>query len=165
MRIKNNSKHWRLNVVILYYEEQLVEIYRSFLLGMLRDLASIYRIDYAISEDHPFPSSHDLLPQAKHKSKADLIYFRSNENSRVDRKKLRSVVDCIFDKPVSPAFYRVEVFHQIYRVLPQYPFPKNYYRPLSYPFVEHYVGNQKKLYIYSDQIMRIVEKDQDRFQN
>jgi len=161
MRTKKSFKHWRMNVVALYYEEQLADLYRNFLLGMLKDLANIYWLDYAISLDHPFPAVDDSPPQTKHESRSDLFYFRSNENSRVDRKKLRSVIDGIFDNPISPSFLRVEVFHQVYKALPLYPFPKVFYRPVSYPFVERHEGNRIRLCLYSDPAMNLIEKEQD----
>lgn len=78
---------------------------------------------------------------------------------------MRSVILCMFDKAPSLLREGVEVFHHFYRVLPQYPFPKDFYRPLTYPFVEHHKGDQISLCIFSEYLMKEIEKEQDHPQN
>jgi len=115
-----------------------------------------------ISVDYPFPSVSDLTKLPFHKSTADLVYFRSNKNSVIRVKEFRSVIGSIFRIGVWPTFGEVDIFFQTYNVLPQYPFPNDLYRPLlEYPFVEFYRGSQITRYIYADEVMNVIEKEQD----
>ncbi len=156
MEKSKRIKLWRLNVVVLYYDQMSSNCYRFDILQLLKHLSSIYRLDYAISKSHNFPS----VPDAD-KSIADLVYFRSNENTRVDAKELRSVIGCIFHRVPSQFNEGVEVFTQLYKFLPEYPFPNDFYRPLEYPYVEFHKGSKKTLYIYSDEVMKVIEEEQD----
>lgn len=161
MKKSKSIKRWRLNVVVSYNEPQLVNNYRTDILNLLKHLASIYRLDYAISEEHPFPAFSDSYDHTEHKIIADLIYFRSNDNSRVDKKKLKHLIGYMFDAVPSLFFEGVDIFSQLYKALPEYPFPKDFYRPLIYPLVEYYKDSTKTLYIHAGEVMKVIEKEQD----
>lgn len=154
-------KNWKLNVIISYDGQKTANSYRHDIIEIFKHFASIYQLDYAISIEHPFFSedySNDINTE---NFKADLLYFRSNTNSRIDRKKLNSVIDSIFSSKSSPLILGVEVFRQLYKKLPEYPFPNDFYRPLNYPYVEFHQGLEKKLCIHANEAMKIIGSDQN----
>jgi hypothetical protein len=161
MKKTNRIRHWRLNILVIYYGQLNANCYRVDILALLRHLASIYKLDYAISEAHQFPSESGLTGQDDDTSIVDLAYFRSNENSRVDKKEFRSVIDCMFGKVPSPFFEGVEICTQLYKALAEYPFPSDFFRPLRYPYVEIHKDSQKTLCIYADEVMKVIEDEQD----
>jgi hypothetical protein len=125
MDIRKGLKHWRLNVVVLYDDNKLATLYREMILRMLEDLASVYALDFAISLGHQEHVLIDYDPQSKRTAVADLVYFRSNKGSRVDRKKLRSEVVCMLGKSTFSTWEGIEVFPQTYKALSGFPFPMN----------------------------------------
>lgn len=161
MKKSNLIKRWRLNVLVNYYDPMSANCYRFDILQLLKHLSSIYRLDYAISESHQFPSLPNSPEQSADRSIADLVYFRSNENSRFDVKEFRSVIGSMFRRVPSQFVEGVEICTQLYKVLPEYPFPNDFYRPLDYPYVEFHKGSQKTLYIYVDEVMKVIEEEQN----
>ena len=161
MKKSNRIKRWRLNILVIYCDQMRANCYRFDILQVLKHLSSIYKLDYAISESHQFSSLPDSTEQSTDKSIADIVYFRSNENSRVDVKELRLVIGNMFRNVPSLFVEGVEICNQLYKVLPEYPFPKDFYRPLNYPYIEFHKGSQKTLYIYADEVMKVIEKEQD----
>ena len=155
------SKIWRQNISIIYFEGTNPDSYRDFILGLLKNLATLYRLDYAITLDYPFAAEVDSFGKNDHKDKSDLAYYRSNEHSQVSKKEFRSIVDCMFCKAPSWFSEGVEIWPQLYKFLKDFPFPTEFYRPLNYPWVEHHVGSQKKLLIYADEVMKVIEAGQD----
>ena len=152
--------------MVTYYDGQLsANCYRPDILELLRHLASIYKLDYAISEAHQFSFESDLTGQDIDTSIVDLAYFRSNDYSRIDKKEFRSTIDCMFRKVPSPFFEGVDVCTQLYKALSEYPFPNQFYRPLNYPYVEFHEGDQKTLYIFADEVMKVIEKEQNYLLN
>ncbi len=150
-------KRWRLNILVIYYDQKRANNYRFNILQLLKNLSSIYRLDYAISEAHQFLN---LNEQTNDDNIADLVYFRSNEYSRLEVKELRLVISNIFRRVPSPFEEGVEICTQLNKVLPAYPFPKDFYRPLVFPYIEYHKGSEKKLYIYANEVMNIIEEEQ-----
>ena len=161
MKKSNRIKHWRLNLLVTYFTQTSSNCYRFDILQLLKHLSSLYKLDYAISVDHQFSSDSDSSEQFTHKSITDLVYFRSNKNSLVDAKELRSIIGCMFHTKHSLFYGTVDIYTQLYKVLTQYPFPNEFYRPLDYPFVEFHRGSQITLYIFADEVMKVIEKEQD----
>lgn len=154
--MKKSKKIWRINVFVIYYREQYVNLYRFNLLEVFKNLASIYRLDYAFDIDYFGQSSNN-----ESEAIDDLIYFKSNMNTRVEKKELHTIINCMF-KNVPSAFWEgVEVGIQLYKSLKDFPFPSEFYRPLNYPWVEYYQGAQKKLMVSTDAVMKIIEEEQD----
>lgn len=151
---KKSKKIWRINVFVIYYQEQCVQLYRFNILEVLKNLASIYRLDYAIDVNyHPSTDDSD--------STDDLIYFRSNSSTRIEKKEFYSIINGMF-KNVPSVFYEgVEVGTQLYKSLNDFPFPSEYYRPLNYPWVEYHQESQKKTMVSTDAVMKIIEEEQD----
>lgn len=161
MTKSNRIKHWQLNTIICYYEQEAADLYRFNLLELLKHLASIYKLDYAIRVDHQFSCEADSSEQPDHKSIFDLVYLRSNQYTRIQKKDFRETIDCMFRTVPSPFFEEVEVSTQDYKLLKAFPFPAEFYRPLAYPFAEHHIGSHKKLLIYADDALEAIEKEQD----
>jgi len=160
MKKQNRKKRWQLNVILEYYGQMNANSYRFNILELLKHLASIYRLDYAISVEHLFSTDIELSGQSDDKFIYDLIYFRSNENSRIEKKELRDAIDCLFRRVPSPFFEGVAVMTQRYKVLKEYPFPTDFYRPLNYPWIEHHSDSQKKLLINANEVMKVIEDEQ-----
>lgn len=161
MKKSNRVKHWRLNVLVTYFDQISADRYRFDILQLIKHLSSIYKLDYAINEDHQFSPESDSSEQLAHKSITDFVYFRSNKDSLVDAKELRSIIGCMFHTKNSLFLGTVDICTQLYKVLPQYPFPIEFYRPLDYPFVEFHQGSQIIRYIFADEVMKVIEKEQD----
>ena len=161
MKESKRKKNWQINVVIDYYDLEKANSYRFNILELLKQLASVYRLDYAISIDYQFSVDADLAEQFSGKDIVDIVYFRSNENSRIEKKDFRTTIDCIFRKVPSIFHEGVDVWTQQYKALKNFPFPTDYYRPLNYPWVEHYEDSQKTILVYSDALMERIEDEQN----
>jgi len=161
MRKSNRIKHWQLNIIVYYNTPETTKLNRYNIVELLKHLASIYRLDYAISVEHHFSDVDNSSEESADKFIYDLIYFRSNEYTRIERKVLRRVIDCTFREVPSEFYEGVEVGTQLYRALKDFPFPTDFYRPLNYPWIEHHKDSQKKLLIYSDVILTEIEDEQD----
>ena len=154
-------KNWQLNVVVVYFNKKYEKVNRLNVLDILTSLASFYKLDCATSVEHQFSYEPDLIEQNNHTSTNDLVYFRSNEHTRLVRKEFRSIFDNMFRIVPSQLFEGVEIWTQPYKFLNDFPFPSEFYRHLGYPFVEHHKGSQKKLLVYADEILKVIEKEQD----
>jgi hypothetical protein len=165
MKKSNRIKRWQLNVIVEYFAQTNANSYRFNILELLKHLASIYRLDYAISVEHQYSSNPDSYKQPDEKYIFDLVYFRSNENSRIEKKELRTTIDCMFRTVPSLFSEGVDVGTQLYKALKDFPFPTDFYRPLNYPWIEHHKGHQKKLLIYTDEVLKMIELEQDFPQN
>ena len=165
MKKSNRIKRWQLNVFVDYYGQKTVTSYRFTILELLKHLASIYRLDYAISVDHQFSFGSDSSEQLDDKDIIDLIYFRSNEYTRIERKDFRETIDSTFRKVPSMFYEGVDVGTQLYKALKDFPFPNDFYRPLDYPWIEHHKDSQKKLLIYADEVLKVIEEEQDYSKN
>ncbi|MEZ5106814.1 MAG: hypothetical protein R2757_20080 [Draconibacterium sp.] len=160
-RKSNRKKRWQLNVFVCYYGQENAKSYRFNILELLKHLASIYRLDYSITVDHQTSSDTDSSGQSDDTCIYDLIYFRSNENSRLEKKYFRETIDCTFRKVPSAFFEGVDIWTQLYKDLKNFPFPTDFYRPLNYPWIEHHTDSQKKLLIYADAYLTVIEEEQD----
>ncbi|MCT4646860.1 MAG: hypothetical protein N4A74_17860 [Carboxylicivirga sp.] len=161
----NKIKPWRLNVFVDYYDQQTANSYRFNTLELFKHLASIYKIDYSISIEHQFSIDNDSSEKTENKIICDLIYFRSNKYSRIERKDLRAAIDNMFKTVPSPFIEGVDIDTQLYKMLKKFPFPTDFYRPLNYPWIEHHSNSKKKLLIYHDEVMKVIENEQDFTQN
>ncbi len=160
--MKKSSKRktlWRINVVVSYFDVSCVKPYRGILIKLLKDLASIYKLDYSVADDY-----QDLVSEEEESSEEkfiyDIIYFRSNKYTRIEKKEFQSVINCMFKSVPSVFFEGVEIDTQLYKFLKFYPFPTNFYRPLNYPWIEYYDGEQTKLLIHADEVLKIMEEEQ-----
>ena len=161
MNKSNRIRNWQINVEITYYDKFSRNSFQPVLHGFLINLASVYKLDYAIAVSYEFPFEGDLSKLPLGKDTFDFLYFRSNEQTRIDKKEFRSAIDSVFHKVPSQLFEGVEVETQLYKYLKMFPFPSEFYRPLQYPFVEYYKDFQKKLLIYSDEVMKVIETEQN----
>lgn len=161
MKKSNQTKRWQLNIVVDYYEPENSKLYRFNILELLKHLASIYKLDYAISVDHQFSNEENSSEQSDKKYIGDLIYFRSNEYTRIERKDLRETIDCMFRKVPSSFYEGVDVGTQLYKALKEFPFPTDFFRPLNYPWIEHHKDSKKKLLIYADEVLKVIEDEQN----
>ncbi|MET2985177.1 hypothetical protein [Aureibaculum conchae] len=154
------KRKWRINLVVSYQNQKIAEINRNSVSGFLKNLSSIYKLDYAISENHQF--NYDKEFEIEHsKTKCDIFYFRSNKNTRINVKELRTTINSLFPYTYGAYYDRVEFFTQMTKALKKFPFPKDYYRPLKYPYVEFYNGSEMKLMVPHEEMMKVIEKEQD----
>jgi hypothetical protein len=145
--MEKNKKTFRLNVTISYHKELNLNNYRPPLLNMMKHIAWLYELDYAIVEDNPFEFSADSdTPEHPTHIYADLIYFRATNNTRIECKDLRRIISCIGGKSLLFS-HGVDVGYQLCKYLSKYPFPKKYYHALNYPYVEHYEGDRTRIYV------------------
>lgn len=131
-------KIFRNNVEIIYDTVDLPAKYRPLIMPMLINLASLYRLDYFVEEDKV-----DL--DGPNKWHYDLIYFRSTEETDIDGKHFRKLINDLFANATSFGFLSVNVLCQTQSKLKKNPFPSEFYRPLNYPYVEHHKDNRMLL--------------------
>jgi len=160
MRKSETKRKWRINLVVSYNNSKIAEINRNSVLEFLKNLSSIYKLDYAISENHQFKYDKEFENEFR-EMESDIFYFRSNANTKINAKELRTTINSLFPYSFEPYFDGVEFFTQLTKVLKQYPFPKEFYRPLKYPYVEFYDGSEMKLMIPYEKVMEVIEKEQD----
>ena len=147
------KKAFRINVVISYLDGVNVNQYRQPILNILTNFAWLYGLEYAILTDHDFRLEDGT---------ADLIYFRSTERTRISKKDLARIISDVFRNGLSLFSEGVDVGRQMYKVLPQYPFPKQYCRPLNYPYVELHNGNKSTLCILGEALEEISGEDEHK---
>lgn len=132
------KKTFRINVVASYSGNVNINNYRRPILDILMSFAWLYNLEYATSINHNFGQD-----EYTH----DLIYFRSTAETSITKKNLSNIISTVFASWLSRFEFDVDVARQIYKVMPQYPFPSVYFRPLSYPYMECHNGKKSSLAI------------------
>ena len=160
MRKSATKRKWRINLIVSYNNSKISEINRNSVLEFLKNLSSIYKLDYAISENHQFKYDKEFENEFR-EIESDIFYFRSNTNTRINAKELRTTINNLFPYSFAPYYDGVKFFTQLTKVLKKYPFPKEFYRPLKYPYVEFYNGSEMKLMVPYEKVMEVIEKEQD----
>ncbi|PKP44875.1 MAG: hypothetical protein CVT95_10380 [Bacteroidetes bacterium HGW-Bacteroidetes-12] len=154
------KRKWRINLVVSYNNQKIAEINRNNVSEFLKNLSSIYKLDYAISENHKF--NYDKEFEIEHsKTECDIFYFRSNKNTRIKAKELRTTINSLFPYTYGAYYDGVEFFTQMTKALKEYPLPKEFYRPLKYPYVEFHNGSEMKLMLPYENVMEVIEKEQN----
>ncbi len=148
------KKYFRINVLVSYFGGVNINQYRQPILCILTNLAWLYRLEYAISTSHNFGLDD---------GDADLIYFRSTKETRISKKELDEVISNVFRNGLSFLYEGVEVGRQLYKVLPQYPFPDEYCKPLNYPYTEVHNGKEVTLCVAAESLQNL--PDEDNLQN
>lgn len=138
----------------------MAEINRNSVLEFLKSLSSIYKLDYAISEKYQFIYDKEFKNES-HEIESDIFYFRSNRNTQISSKELRTTINSLFPYSFAAYYDGVEFFTQLTKVLKEYPFPKEFYRPLKYPYAEFYDGSEMKMMVSYEKVMEVIEKEQD----
>lgn len=145
MKQSTRKKTWRINVILTYFGEDIAYLHRYNLIELLKHLAAIYSLDYAIAIEYEAPIDEDWEDMEDLEDDVhifDLIYFRANKNTRIEKKEFRKIIDCMFDKVPSMFHDGAYVSAQLYSALNEFPFPSEFYRPLEYPFIEHHQDSQ-----------------------
>lgn len=150
-----------MNIDITYFDEKSRNSFQPLVHGLLTNLASMYKLDYAVAVSFQYPFGVDSSELPLGKDTFDLLYFRSNEYTRIEKKDFRFVIDCMFDKVPSQLFEGVDIDTQLYKHLKLFPFPSEFYRPLSHPFVEYHKDSQKKILVYADEVQKVIEEEQN----
>lgn len=164
MKKPATERKWRINLIVSYYNQKFAEINRFKVLEFLKNLSSIYKLDYAISENHQFKRSKEFADMLS-EIESDIFYFRSNVNTQINAKELRMTINSLFPYTLTPYYDGVEFFIHPTKGLKEYPFPKEFYRPLKHPYVEFHKGSEKKLMIPYEEVIKVIEKEQDFTKN
>lgn len=140
---------FRLNVMASYHKSVDNKMTKHLIHSIFRNFACLYRIDYQIQENSQVfgDVESDLY------ASTDLIYFRSNQNTQIDLKTLQKLIDQVFAYN-NILIDGIEVYYQYQKYLREFPFPLDFYRPLNYPFVEHYKDNQFSLETFVDPLQK-----------
>ncbi len=158
------KRKWRVNLIVSYCDQKVGEINRVNVLEFLKKISSIYNLDYAISENHQFKYDEGVenpFPESEY----DIFYFRSNEHTRISAKELRTTINSLFPYSITSHYDGVEFWTQLNKFLKDYPFPKKFYRPMKYPYVEFYNGSKMELMVPYEQVMEVIEKGQNSLMN
>jgi hypothetical protein len=133
-------KKFRLNVFAGYFEVNPHK-YRPYILGLMRHIAWLYGLEFAISDGNPFPKEYDYGNKIPGGNSYDMIYFRSTKHTKIEEDDLRKLVSCIAGKSFLPSI-GIEISCLRQEQLRKHPFPKDYFRLLDYPLVEIYVDGK-----------------------
>ncbi|MFI3265225.1 MAG: hypothetical protein SNG38_08325 [Rikenellaceae bacterium] len=140
---------YRINIIVNYYFDNVnVNHYRQPIFDLLTNIAWLYRLEYAISENHDFGLDE---------GEADLFYFRSTDQTYISRKDFDEIVTTLFRNGLSILSEGVDVARQYYKNLPQYPFPTSYYKPLNYPYTEVHNGDKVTLCICPKALQEVID--------
>lgn len=146
-RIKRTPKRWRLNYVVTYANRQKADAYRCFVRDTLITAATLRRIDYAIEVE---ASLLDNIQGSLHIPLqglvCDIYRFRSSSQSLSSVKEFRALVDNLFrgyDVLLKGDCF--DVRSQLQKHLKEDHFPTEFFRPLSYPYVEFHNGKKTSL--------------------
>ena len=146
---KSPSRKWRLNYTVMYMNSKEAIAKREFVHNILISAATLRKIDYAIDVDTPTPDELRNSPSKPLRELVvDRVYFRSSPKSLSSIGEFRSLIDGLFRGfGILLCGDSFEVFSQPQRVLSSYPFPKEFCRPLEYPYVEYHNGTEVKICI------------------
>lgn len=149
--INDTMKKFRVNVVIVYYKNTNLNNFQPPLHNIFKSLAWLHSLEYAIETDYKSP----LENESELYGQTDLIYFRSTSNSRIEGKAFRKLIMDIFHRSRMGLFQGAEIFYQLQKALPQYPFPKNYLKPLNYPYLEVHQDGTTRVCIPAENIQEL----------
>lgn len=143
---KSTKRKFVLNLLVTYHENINPINYREPIHCILRHLAWLHSLDYVIDAH---TTVFDNVPP-KTTTEIDIIYIRSSKDTHINLKEFQKLIENIFFNSKLNFLSGVNVSYQIQAARKLYPFPSEFYRPLNYPFVEHYKGAQKTLYMYKE---------------
>ena len=147
------GKFYRLNVTICYSEDTNINQYRKPVLDIFKSFAWLYQLDYAISVNHDFGLENGA---------ADLVYLRSTSRTEISKKELYNVICEVFHHRSSFLWRGVYVDRQMYKVLSDFPFPDEFYRPLQYPYVEFHRGNKAALFVSEESLSEVLNESDSK---
>jgi hypothetical protein len=142
--MKKVKRKFRLNVCVSYSKNVNINNYRNLILSILENFALLYRLDYMIDVNTQVFGNVESDFYAAN----DIIYFRSTDLTQTDLKKFQKLISDVF--PYNPFLGGVEVGYQLQKHLREFPFPKDFYRPLNYPYIESHKDGQTELKIPAD---------------
>ena len=142
-------KKFRINVGIIYFYQENIKSFRPLIGAVFYNLAWLYQIDFSIVEDYKIEGASDG-------HETDMIFLRSNEGTLIDRKELRDLIGQIFQKS---HLFRcgVDGFWQPQSVYKKFPFPSEYFHPLSYPYMQDCKDNRKSLCVSEASLKEVLE--------
>ncbi|MEN5434130.1 hypothetical protein ABE545_10845 [Sphingobacterium faecium] len=154
---KKQTKKFRLNIVLSYNKGINLNNFRPPLQSMIKHLAWLNNLEYSIQDDYAgFDTSEIDYIQT-----ADMIFVRSTEHTTISARSLRKLLIDIFHSYQNWLTCPVEVFYQTQVGMKEHPFPQDYIRPLSYPYLEVHTEGQKKIYIPEEDLLRLLPDDVD----
>ena len=136
------NKKFRINVVVVYSKGVEPIFYRSIILSFLENFAFMHYLDYVFEADsQTFPaesvSDSEIL---------DLIFLRSSQKTRIERKQLQKAIELVLCH-YNSFLEGVEVFCMLQKNLKDFPFPSEYYSTVQFPFVEGYKDGKKTVFV------------------
>jgi len=156
--MEKRKKRFRLNIVIEYSKSKNLNCYRPPLHDLFKHIAWLHQFEYAITENQTLVCESDSDGQSLDSSIFDFVYFRSTVNTRISAKDLRQIVSGMFGK-----FFLwndgIEVFCLLHKLLPKYPFPKEYSFCQNFPFVEAHVGGKVTKCVPYDFLIDVLSSD------
>lgn len=144
MSLKKNQ--WRVNYGIAYKDAGHIPFCRIFVQELLTSIAITMKLEYAIIEDFPgFSTFENGNSGTVSEVCMDIICFRAFERTEISIKDFRTVLDKLFSHSDILYCHCFSVFSILQKHLKDVPFPEEFFRPLSYPYVEHHKGKDTVL--------------------
>ena len=144
MSLKKNQ--WRVNCGIVYKDAGEIPFFLFFVHELLTSIAITLKLEYAIVEDF----SGFLVPEEEHSETKsefcmDIFCFRAFERTEIPIKDFRLLIDKLFSHSSVALGNSFNVARILQKHLKEVPFPEEFCRPLSYPYVERHNGKSKTL--------------------
>lgn len=142
---------FRLNVFVSYHKSINSKMSGHLIHSIFTNLACLYKLDFYIEVNTPVfdDDSSDLY------ATTDLIYFRSGQSTPIDRKTFQKLIDQVFAYN-NILIDGIEVYYQYQKYLREFPFPKDFYRPLNYPYIEEHKDSQVKAVIPAAVLLEVL---------
>ena len=163
--IKKTPKTWRINYVVTYLDSDKANACRPFVTDVLTATAILRKIDYAIQAEAPlFDDIRSNLGTQLKGIVADIFYFRSSRDSLSSVTDFRKTIGSLFQGYNVP-FYGdfFDVHSMKLKYMKDYPFPKEFFRPKSYPYMEHHQKDGKAVLCIPESVVRLLS-DEDNTQ-
>ncbi len=144
--MSSTKSKWRVNYAIVYKDASYIPFCRNFAQNLLISIAITLKIDYSVIEDFPgFPIPDKDAPETKSENSRDIVCFRASEHTEISIKDFRMTVDKLFSHSDIIFCRSFTVFSILQKHLKDVPFPEEFFRPLSYPYVECHNGKDTTL--------------------
>ena len=89
------------------------------------------------------------------------MYLRSTDKIEISKKELDKVIHDVFRHRPSFLWEGVDVGRQLYKALPEFPFPDEFFRPLHYPYMEFHNGNKAILFVHEESLSEVLNESED----
>ena len=147
--------------MVTYLDADKANLCRPFVTDVLTSTAVLRKIDYAIQAEAPlFDGIRSNLGTQLKGIVADLFYFRSSRDSLSSVTEFRKTIASLFQGYDVPLYGDLFDVHSMkLKHMKEYPFPKEFFRPKSYPYTEHHQEDGKAVLCIPETVVRLLSDE------